>query len=103
MENKSYLKSGTNCNRRNNQNATTIRTTNTLCQRFGYIKYLKRLTLINFRSYENVTIEFDKGINAFVGESGKGKTNILRALALLFYNEPRGNRYVRRVLKNVVS
>ena len=65
----------------------------------GYIKYLKRLTLINFRSYENVTIEFDKGINAFVGESGKGKTNILRALALLFYNEPRGNRYVRRGAK----
>ncbi len=38
---------------------------------------LKRLSLINFKNIESATLDFADGINAFVGDNGAGKTNIL--------------------------
>lgn len=44
---------------------------------------LKRLSLVNFRNYHEITIDFFKGINIIYGENGVGKTNILEAIYLL--------------------
>ena len=41
---------------------------------------IKSLNLENFRNYENLSIEFDKGTNVLTGENAQGKTNILEAL-----------------------
>ena len=45
--------------------------------------YIRSLKLTNFRSYENLNIEFTKGINFFTGFNGEGKTNVLEAISLL--------------------
>ncbi|MBC7126504.1 MAG: AAA family ATPase, partial [Bacteroidales bacterium] len=45
--------------------------------------YLKRLTAINYKSINQLDIEFDNKINCFVGNNGQGKTNLLDAIYFL--------------------
>ena len=51
-------------------------------------KLLKSLKIENFQSHPNTEVEFADGVTAFVGESTHGKSAILRALKLLWYNKP---------------
>jgi DNA replication and repair protein RecF len=44
---------------------------------------LSRIKLCNFRNHTATSIEFGNGINAFLGENGQGKTNILEAVSYL--------------------
>ncbi len=45
--------------------------------------FLKRLSLINFKNVAQIHLDFEPGINAFVGDNGTGKTNILDAIYYL--------------------
>ena len=45
--------------------------------------HLNKISLINFKNYSEAGIEFDCGVNAFVGENGEGKTNLLDAIHYL--------------------
>ncbi len=45
--------------------------------------YLSKLSLTNFKNYEQAEIEFSPKINCFVGNNGVGKTNILDAIHYL--------------------
>lgn len=45
--------------------------------------WLKNLTLLNFKNYTSADIGFDKSVNAFVGNNGAGKTNLLDAIHYL--------------------
>ena len=42
--------------------------------------FLKNLVLFNFKSYEDHSFVFPKGINSLVGKNGSGKTNVLEAI-----------------------
>lgn len=42
--------------------------------------FLKRISLLNYKNFSEVTFEFDAKINCFVGKNGIGKTNILDAI-----------------------
>jgi len=42
--------------------------------------HIKYLQLKNFRNYNELVIEFNKGTNVFVGDNAQGKTNILEAI-----------------------
>ena len=45
--------------------------------------HLSRISLVNFKNYEQVDIQLSEKINCFVGENGVGKTNILDAVHYL--------------------
>ncbi|MFN8210484.1 MAG: DNA replication/repair protein RecF [Bacteroidales bacterium] len=45
--------------------------------------YLSKLSLTNFKNYEQTELEFSPKINCFVGNNGVGKTNILDAIHYL--------------------
>lgn len=45
--------------------------------------YLRRLTLSDFRSYEQVELDFEPGITTLVGRNGQGKTNLVEAVGYL--------------------
>lgn len=45
--------------------------------------YLSKLQLWNFRSYENLELNFPNGITILYGNNGQGKTNIVEAIYLL--------------------
>ncbi|MDF2672846.1 MAG: recF [Clostridiales bacterium] len=42
--------------------------------------YLKSLELKNFRNYIGLNLNFNKGLNIFVGENAQGKTNIVESI-----------------------
>ena len=46
---------------------------------------LKELQLINFKNYQQETLEFSSKVNCFVGPNGAGKTNILDAIYYLSF------------------
>src|SRR5688572_7566602 len=45
--------------------------------------FVRKLTLINFRNYEEATLEFSPSVNCFTGMNGSGKTNLLDAIHYL--------------------
>ena len=45
--------------------------------------YLKNISLINFKNYDEAYLEFSEGANAFSGDNGAGKTNLLDAIHYL--------------------
>ena len=45
--------------------------------------YLNRLSVINFKNYSEVEINFSAKINCFIGRNGVGKTNLLDAIYYL--------------------
>ncbi|HEX6969145.1 MAG TPA: DNA replication/repair protein RecF [Micromonosporaceae bacterium] len=42
--------------------------------------HVRRLELVDFRSYERMEVEFEPGANVLVGPNGVGKTNLVEAL-----------------------
>jgi len=45
--------------------------------------WLKNITLLNFKNYADADLRFSKTVNAFVGNNGAGKTNLLDAIHYL--------------------
>jgi len=45
--------------------------------------WVKELTVIQFKNYEEASLTFAPGVNAFTGDNGAGKTNLLDALHYL--------------------
>ncbi len=45
--------------------------------------FLKELSLIHFKNYEEARLEFGPAINCFAGDNGSGKTNLLDAIHYL--------------------
>lgn len=41
---------------------------------------LRRLELVDFRSYRRAVVEFEAGVNVLAGQNGHGKTNLLEAV-----------------------
>jgi DNA replication and repair protein RecF len=42
--------------------------------------YIRRLELVDFRSYPHIVVEFEAGCSVLVGPNGVGKTNLIEAL-----------------------
>ncbi len=49
--------------------------------------FIKKLSLLNYRSFDSRDFEFDKKINCFVGDNGTGKTNALDAIYHLCFGK----------------
>lgn len=45
--------------------------------------YLQQLSLLNFKNYTEAELSFQPGVNAFAGNNGAGKTNLLDAIHYL--------------------
>jgi len=53
---------------------------------------IKSITLHNIKSYSHQIINFSDGLNVISGESDAGKSNIIRAIRWVCFNEPYGWR-----------
>jgi DNA replication and repair protein RecF len=42
--------------------------------------FIKNLSLLNFRNYNELNIELTNGVNIFIGDNAQGKTNILESI-----------------------
>jgi DNA replication and repair protein RecF len=45
--------------------------------------WVSQLSLVNFRNYQELTLELPAGLTIITGQNGQGKTNLLEALTLL--------------------
>lgn len=46
--------------------------------------YISGIEINNFRNFDNINIDFHEGVNVLIGHNNSGKSNLLRALALIF-------------------
>ena len=46
--------------------------------------YISQLKINNYRSFKEATVELNDGINVIIGSNNSGKSNLLRALSILF-------------------
>ena len=47
--------------------------------------YLQKLSVANFKNYEEASLTFSEKINCFIGDNGAGKTNLLDAIHYLSF------------------
>lgn len=52
---------------------------------------IKQANIKNFKSIKDITLEFHKGVNTFIGETDAGKSTILNALRWPITNRPLGD------------
>lgn len=52
---------------------------------------IKVISIKNFQSHADSTLEFSDGVNAIIGPSDSGKTAIIRAIRWLVWNRPLGD------------
>lgn len=48
-----------------------------------FLMYISKVSLVNYRNFENSFFLFNKGINTIIGENASGKTNLFRAIRLI--------------------
>jgi DNA replication and repair protein RecF len=51
--------------------------------------FLKKISLLNYKNFSELTLDFDSKVNCFVGKNGIGKTNVLDAI----YHLSQGKSY----------
>lgn len=61
---------------------------------------IKRLSLINYKNFEQISLEFNSKINCFVGKNGIGKTNILDAVYHLAFGKSYFNPITSQNIKH---
>ena len=61
--------------------------------------YFNNINLINFRNFENFSLNFSRGCNVFFGKNGSGKTNILESISLF----ERGRGIRKENIKNLIN
>ena len=61
---------------------------------------LKKISLINYKNFEQLTLEFDSKINCFVGKNGIGKTNTLDAIYHLAFGKSYFNPITSQNIKH---
>ena len=47
--------------------------------------FLQKLSVANFKNYEDASLDFSEKINCFIGDNGAGKTNLLDAIHYLSF------------------
>lgn len=52
--------------------------------------YISKIEIENFRNFKSAIIELNDGINVIIGHNNSGKTNLLKAIQLVFDRELRG-------------
>lgn len=62
--------------------------------------YLKNLSLLNFKNYEEAKLELSSEINCFLGPNGGGKTNLLDAIFYLAFCKSFFNPSDSQLIKN---
>lgn len=62
--------------------------------------FLKNLSLLNYKNFETKDLSFDAKINCFVGDNGKGKTNLLDAIYHLSFGKSYFNPIASQNIKH---
>lgn len=62
--------------------------------------YLKNLEITNFRNYDSLNIELNKGVNILCGKNAQGKTNLLESIYVLGLTKTHSFFIDNNIIKN---
>lgn len=62
--------------------------------------HISKLSLLNFKNYHEVNLQFTKGVNCFTGNNGSGKTNLLDAIYYLGLTKSYFNNIDSQLIKH---
>ena len=62
--------------------------------------FINKLSLINFRNFEKLSLTFDNSLTIFYGENGQGKTNIVESIFLLSNATSFRTSYFKEMIQN---
>ncbi len=54
---------------------------------FALVMNLSHLSLINFKNFDDISLDLNPSVNCFLGNNGEGKTNLLDAIYYLSYTK----------------
>lgn len=57
---------------------------------------IQSIRIHNFQSHKDTELEFDPGVNVFIGQSDGGKSAIHRAIRWVIENRPLGSEFIRK-------
>lgn len=46
--------------------------------------YISKLQISNYKNFNDIIINFNDGINAIIGHNNAGKSNLIKALSIIF-------------------
>ena len=67
----------------------------------GLTMYISSVNIINYRNFRTNIINFNKGMNFIIGHNNTGKSNLLRALALIFNSNSKKSLSIDDFNKNI--
>ncbi|WP_434305393.1 ATP-dependent nuclease [Clostridium botulinum] len=65
------------------------------------IMYISNITIENYRSFKNISVDFHEGVNVLIGHNNAGKSNLLKALAIIFDSSARKQLAIDDFNKNI--
>lgn len=63
--------------------------------------YISNVNITNYKNFRNNTIDFNNGLNVIIGHNNAGKSNLLRALALIFNSNSKKHLSIDDFNKNL--
>ncbi|OXS75078.1 ATP-dependent nuclease [Domibacillus enclensis] len=63
--------------------------------------YISNININNYKNFRNNSIDFNNGINVIIGHNNAGKSNLLRALALIFNSNSKKHLSIDDFNKNI--
>lgn len=63
--------------------------------------YISNITIENYRSFINISVDLHEGVNVLIGHNNAGKSNLLKALAIIFDSSARKQLSIDDFNKNI--
>ncbi|MDD4714794.1 MAG: AAA family ATPase [Candidatus Absconditabacteria bacterium] len=63
--------------------------------------YISNICIENYRNFDSISVDFRDGINLLTGHNNAGKSNLLRALAIIFDSSSRKQLSINDIYNNI--
>lgn len=63
--------------------------------------YISKISIENYRNFDSITVDFQDGINLLIGQNNAGKSNLLRALAIIFDSSSKKQLSINDISNNI--
>ncbi|WP_186843858.1 ATP-dependent nuclease [Acetobacterium tundrae] len=63
--------------------------------------YISKISIENYRNFDSITVDFRDGINLLIGQNNAGKSNLLRALAIIFDSSSKKQLSINDIYNNI--
>jgi predicted ATP-dependent endonuclease of OLD family len=63
--------------------------------------FISNVKIENFRNFDNISVDFRDGVNLLIGQNNAGKSNLLKALALIFDSRVKKQLSINDIYNNI--